>query len=85
MNRKFAAFISVSLALIALFLPWTGGLTIAGAAASSVRYISIGLNMAWSDVILILAMTAMLLAYPLTSCLLHCVGTQLEPVKHLSL
>jgi imidazolonepropionase-like amidohydrolase len=70
MNRKFAAFFSVSLALIAaLFLPWTGDLTIAGATVSSIRYIAIGLTMAWSDVVLILVMTAMLLAYPLSSLL----------------
>jgi imidazolonepropionase-like amidohydrolase len=66
MNRTSAVLIIVRLAMIlALFLPWTGGLTIAGAAAASIRYLAIGLTMAWADVVLILVITVMLLAYPL--------------------
>ena len=70
MNRKSAGLLSVDLAmLVALFLPWTGHLTIAGVAASSIRYLAIGLTLAWSDVVLILAVTTMLLTYPLANML----------------
>jgi hypothetical protein len=59
MNRKFATFIPLSLmAIAALFLPWTGCLTIAGAAASSARYPAIGLNMAWLGVTSIILLAA---------------------------
>ncbi len=83
MHHRSAAFIPLSLVLVAaLFLPWTGNLTMAGAVVSSIRYLAIGLTIAWADVVLILVMTAMLLTYPLVSFLmaLHGGGTRKRTV-----